>query len=317
MYNNQSSRDSSRAQLKNIIKECLVDMVKDKISNNPQEPQINRNNCNKDKIKEHYILVDKYILGGNLATVSGVESTVKNQKSNILIDLAQTSFKNIKKISLHKVRLNGFQGPSGTHPYDYIDNPNVYLELYDPNNTSETRYRYNLDSIYLKVNDFNRMILLENTYDSNNNVNINVNNKYYFTNIPLYPEIYNGYNTYNITNNVTSHKVDIFNSMNYKFTKEEFIFSPPRDFLTNLNLTFSIMKERNIYPTGDTTNYTVEKKEEILKLCNDFSGNLCFNIQENSDINTKYSPLFTVRNFELTFKIEEDCTSNIRNRNYF
>ena len=42
----------------------------------------------------------------------------------------------------------------------YIDNPNVYLELYDPNQTSEKRYRYNLDSIYLKVNDFNRMILL-------------------------------------------------------------------------------------------------------------------------------------------------------------
>ena len=57
------------------------------------------------------------------------------------------------------------------------------------------------------------MILLENTYDSYGNINVNINNKYYFTNIPLYPEIYNGYNTYNITNNITSHKVDIFNSL--------------------------------------------------------------------------------------------------------
>ena len=54
MYNNnQSSQDSSREQLKNIIKECLVDIVKDKTSNNPQQQiNINRNNCNKDKIKD-------------------------------------------------------------------------------------------------------------------------------------------------------------------------------------------------------------------------------------------------------------------------
>ena len=77
------------------------------------------------------------------------------------------------------------------------------------------------------------------------------------------------------------------------------------------------MKHRNHHwRTSNKSSYILEKKEEILKLSNDTSGNLSFFIAKQSDKN-KYQPLFNLQNFELIFKLEEDCGTNIRNRKYY
>ena len=61
----------------------------------PSPPNINRNDCNKDRVKYHYIDIDKFVLGNNTVhSISGLPTRLLNE---INISLVNIPYYNIKQ----------------------------------------------------------------------------------------------------------------------------------------------------------------------------------------------------------------------------